>query len=120
MLPNAPAACGRRGPTSIEQFCRATRPAALVTVQFSVVGATNRRSLLLLFTYSSRRRLFINRMFFEQPSPEQPRPFYSAEPAFSLSRIGLPGLKWGCSLCGTTTFLPVRGFGRVDLVSLAR
>jgi hypothetical protein len=35
---------------------------------------------------------------------------YSAEPPFRRSCIGLPGLKWGTCLSGTTTSAPVFGF----------
>ena len=68
MLPNAPAAYLRppRDLPQLRQFCRAMRPAALATVQFSMVGATSRTIAFPLFTYSSRCRLFIDQSFFEQ------------------------------------------------------
>jgi hypothetical protein len=40
--------------------------AALATVRFSMVGATSRTIAFPLFTNSSRRRLFIDQLFFEQ------------------------------------------------------
>ena len=41
---------------------------------FQWLARADVRSLSLLFTYSSRRRLFIDQLFFEQTSKEDQRP----------------------------------------------
>jgi hypothetical protein len=54
------------GPISIDAVLLGNAAAALATVRFSMVGATSRTIAFPLFTNSSRRRLFIDQLFFEQ------------------------------------------------------